>query len=109
MNRRGFLSLLAKGMAALAVAPLIPTIAEPVNLSVPMTWIPASANISDPKFAMIKALLDNAIRTHDDLLEQAIFSEASNDIRGLQSGFEGTYHAASEAGNFSRGNYFRVR
>jgi hypothetical protein len=81
MNRRGFFSLLVKGAAGLALAPLVPAMVEPVNLLVPMTWEPS---YNKSQVDMIKAMLANAIQAHDDMIERAIFSEASHDIRGLQ-------------------------
>lgn len=92
IGRRGFFKLLAG--AAVGAMITLPAPAAPVNLSVPMTWTPVAASQAD-KIAMIKAMLDRAIQAHDDLLEQAIFNEASNDIRGLPSWFEGTDSTAA--------------
>ncbi len=95
MNRRDFLRRLGIGLAGAAIAPSILKLlpAEPVNLSVPITW--TATDLQMDKVALIKQLLENGIRAHDELLERAIFtSGVTHDFRGLPGWVEGTDRAA---------------
>jgi len=51
------------------------------QLSVPVTWSKgddAKNPTDNQKFALVKSLLENGIQTHDDLIEQAIFTTTTS-------------------------------
>lgn len=61
---------------------------DPAQLSVPVVWSKAdeAKNPSDnQKVAFTKALLQNALDSHDDLFEQAVFGVTASGFLGLQS------------------------
>ncbi len=94
MNRRDFLRRLGIGLAGAAIAPSILKLlpAEPVNLSVPITW--TATDLAMDKVALVRQLLENGIRAHDQLIEEAIFGSTAHDFRRLPGWVEGTDRAA---------------
>lgn len=61
---------------------------DPGQLSVPIVWSKAdeAKNPSEnQKVALVKSLLENAITSHDDLVEEALFDVATDGFLGLQS------------------------
>lgn len=67
MNRRGFLKLLVVGTTGLAIAP---TLFAHRDLNVRICW----TKDENQKVALIRQLMENAINTHDRMIEEAIFS-----------------------------------
>lgn len=60
----------------------------PGELSVPMVWSKGdeAKNASEnQKVALVKSILENGIASHDDLIEEAIFSTSTNGFLGLQN------------------------
>lgn len=60
---------------------------DPAQLSVPITWSKADEAknpTTNQKVALVKSLLENAINSHDDLIEEAIFASATDGFTGLQ-------------------------
>lgn len=61
---------------------------DPAELSVPIVWSKAdeAKNPSrNQKVALVKSLVENATNSHDDLIEQAIWSTLTNGFIGLQN------------------------
>lgn len=58
----------------------------PAELSVPIVWSKRD-EVQNPtenqKIALVKALLENGIQSHDDLIEQALFATSTNGFLGL--------------------------
>lgn len=58
----------------------------PAELSVPIVWSKRD-EVENPsenqKIALVKQLLENAINSHDDILEQAFFSTSTNGFLGI--------------------------
>lgn len=93
MNRRGFLSLLGKAaIGAVAAMPLLEAL-QPVNITVPMAW--SSGPLEVDKLALVRKLLEDGIRAHDELIEQAIFRSTTDDFRRLPCWLEGSDRAAA--------------
>ena len=64
------------------------TTAQYVNaqLQVPITWSKkdeAENSTANQKVALVKALIENALSSHDDVLEQALFASSTNGFIGL--------------------------
>ncbi len=61
---------------------------DPAELSVPITWSKADEAknpTQNQKVDFVASLLDNGINSHDDLIEQAIFSTSTNGFLGFQT------------------------
>jgi hypothetical protein len=61
---------------------------DPAQLSVPVVWSKgddAKNPEENQKVDFVKALLTNAFETHDDLIEQKLFSTSTNGFLGLQN------------------------
>lgn len=79
----------------------------PGTLSVPIVWSKAdeAKNSSEnQKVALVKSLLENALETHDDLIEEALFTTTTDGFLGMQTiipdsgqGTVGGINAATEA------------
>jgi hypothetical protein len=79
----------------------------PGILSVPIVWSKAdeAKNPSEnQKVALVKSLLENALDTHDDLIEEALFGTSTDGFLGMQSiipdsgqGTVGGINAATDA------------
>lgn len=69
MKRRGFLKFLLAAPLAAAVG----LRAEPQQLSVPIQWSSVPCSDAD-KIALVEKLLADAMKAHDDMIEQALFS-----------------------------------
>lgn len=77
------------------------------ELSVPVVWSKgddAKNPAENQKIALVKGLLENAINTHDDLIEEALFVAATDGFLGLPThadaagtGVDGGINAAIEA------------
>jgi hypothetical protein len=65
VNRRGFIKLLLAGTAGIALTPLAPQ-----ELSVKLTWVTTN---DAQKHALVLYLVDNAIESHDALIEEMVF------------------------------------
>lgn len=72
MNRRSFFSRITKGLLGLAIAQPLADLVQPVNT--PIAW--KSYSPSAAQIAFVKSILQNAIDTHDRMIEEAIFSES---------------------------------
>lgn len=80
---------------------------DPGQLSVPVTWSKgddAKNPSENQKVAFVKALLENAFTSHDDILEQALFAVSTDGFLGMQTiiptsgqGSPGGINAATEA------------
>jgi hypothetical protein len=58
------------------------------ELSVPMTWSrgdDAKNPTENQKVAFVKALIENGLTSHDDLIEQALFATSTQGFLGLQT------------------------
>jgi len=56
------------------------------QLQVPVVWSKkdeAENSSANQKVALVKALIENALATHDDLIEQALFASSTNGFIGL--------------------------
>lgn len=61
---------------------------DPAQLLVPVVWSKADEirnSEENQKISFVKALLDNAQRSHDDAIEQAIFTTSTDGFLGLQT------------------------
>lgn len=77
---------------SLAKTEIITTaIYSPAELSIPVTWSKrdeATNPSENQKIALVKALIENGLTTHDDLIEQALFAaSATNGFASLPSYF----------------------
>jgi hypothetical protein len=60
----------------------------PAELSVPVTWSKgddAKNPTENQKVALVKSLLENGIRSHDDAIEEALFASSTDGFLGLVS------------------------
>lgn len=69
MKRRAFFKLLIAGTAGLALAPSLATYQE---LNIPIRWV--SREQVAAKYVLVQQLMENAIESHDRMIEEAIFS-----------------------------------
>lgn len=79
----------------------------PGRLSVPIVWSKddeAQNPTENQKVALVKSLLENALETHDDLIEEALFASSTDGFLGMQSvipdsgqGTVGGINAATDA------------
>lgn len=61
---------------------------DPAQLSIPVVWSKgdeAKNPEENQKVALVKALLENALNTHDDMIEQYIFATSTDGFLGLQT------------------------
>jgi hypothetical protein len=61
---------------------------DPAELAVPIVWSrgdEAKNPSENQKVALVKTLITNALNTHDDLIEQALFSVTTESFHGLQT------------------------
>lgn len=66
---------------------LTASVFDPAELAVPITWSRAdeAKNPSEnQKVALVKSLITNALNTHDDLIEQAIFAAQTQTFHGFR-------------------------
>ena len=74
-SRRGFLKLLGLAAAGAALPFKAAATYAAKELSVPIAWSTSAVGLD--KIAMVRQLLDNAIRSHDDAIEEALFTVRS--------------------------------
>jgi hypothetical protein len=61
---------------------------DPAQLSIPITWSKADEAKNpetNQKVSLVKALLENGINSHDDLIEEALFQSSTDGFLGLQT------------------------
>ena len=69
MNRRSFLKCLVVGTVGLAIPS---TLFQSRDINVPIRWV--SREQVAEKYALVQKLMENAIESHDRMIEEAIFS-----------------------------------
>lgn len=86
-SRRGFLKAIGIGAVAVVAAPLMPLAPAPVKAC--RCGKPHGKPKYSTKEQMIADLVDNAIRTHDDAIEAALYASiAAPGIGGLVATYE---------------------
>lgn len=84
----GFLASDLDPVSLVKTEVLTAAVYDPAQLSVPIVWSKgdeAKNPETNQKVNLVKSLLENAINSHDDLIEQAIFSTTTNGFLGFQS------------------------